>query len=100
MEMSDGMDHLGSKEGLDDDMHFAIRRLFVENDASNGINDSPYQSSGSISPNLPLILYHNPDKFLTYLIETIRVHSVHANYKASVSSSGTSNSGTNLQESL
>lgn len=76
METSGGMGHLGWEEGLDDEMHFAIRRLFAEDDVSKGINDFPPLSSSSISPNLPLVLYHNPDKFLSKLIKTIRVHSV------------------------
>lgn len=98
--MLDGMDHLGFEECMDDAMHFAIRRLFAQDDVSKGINDLPPRSSSGISPNLPLVLYHNPDKFLNKLITTIRVHSVHSNYKASASSSGTSNSGTNMQGSL
>jgi len=81
-------------------MHFSIQRLFAEDYVSKGINDLPPQSSGSVSPNLPLVLYHNPDKFLYKLIKTIRVHSVHVNYKASISSSGTSSNGTSLQVSL
>jgi len=64
MKMSYGMGYKGSKEGLDDDMHFSMRRLFAKDDASNVSNESPSHSSGSISPNLPLVLYHNPDNFL------------------------------------
>ena len=41
MEMLDGMGHLGSEEGLDDDMNFSIRRLFAEYDVFKGINDIP-----------------------------------------------------------
>jgi len=55
---------------------------------------------GSVSPNLLLVLYHNPDKFLSKLIKTIRVHSVHYNYKASASSSEINSSGTIFQGSL
>lgn len=69
MEMLDGMGHLGSKGSLDDDMHFAIRRLFYEDDVSKGINDLPPQSLSSVSQNLLLVLDHNPDKFLSNLIK-------------------------------
>lgn len=100
MEILDGKGHLGSEGSLDDDMQFVIRRLFVEDDASKGINDLPYLSLGSVSHNLPLVLYHNSNKFLSNLIKTIRVQSVHTNYKASASSSEISSSGIILQGSL
>ena len=99
MEILDGMGHLGLEESLDDDMNFYIRRLIMEDDASKGINNLPPWSLGSVSPNLPLVLYHNPDKFLPNLIKNIKVHSVHANYKASDSSHGTSLQGS-LQPGL
>lgn len=99
MEMLDWIGHLGSKESLDDDMHFDIGRLFGEDDASKGINNLPPWILGSVFPNLPMVLYH-PEKFLSNLIKTIRVHNLHANYKAGASSSGTSSSGTNMQGSL
>jgi len=70
MQTLDGMGYLGSEEGLDDDMHFSIRRLFVEDDVSKAINDLPPRRSSSIFPNLPLVHYHNPDKFLSKLIKT------------------------------
>ena len=41
METLDGMGHLGLVKGLDDDMHYAIRRLFFEDDVSKGINYFP-----------------------------------------------------------
>ena len=100
METSNEMGYTGFKEGPNDDMHFSMRRLIVENDASNVSNDSPSHNSGSISPNHHLVLYHNLDKLLSNLIKVIRVQSVHATYKASDGGSRTNNSIVNLQGSL
>ena len=95
----DGMGFIGPKEGLDDDMHFSMRKLFVENNVSPMSNDSPPRSLGSIFSNLPLVLYHNLDHHLSKLIKVINVHNVHATYKASASSNKNSNSITGLQGS-
>ena len=98
-ERLDGKGRVSSEEGLEDDMQFVMQRLFVEDDVSRRINDPPPQDSGSVSPNLPLVLYNNIDKFISKFIKMIRVHSVHVNYIVT-SSGGNNSSNTSLQGSL
>lgn len=99
-ETLDGKGQISSKEALEDGMHFFIWKLFAEDDVSRRINNLPPQSLDSVSPNLPLVLYNNPNKFLSNFIKIIRVYSVHVNYKASTSSGGNSSSNVGLQGSL
>lgn len=56
----DEVDPIGLEEGPDDDMHFTMRRIFSKNDVSPVSSDSFPIRLGSMSPNLPLVLYHNP----------------------------------------
>jgi len=64
-EILDGKGHISLEESQEDDMQFVIRRLFFEDGVSRRINNLPPQSSSSVSPNLLLVLYNNPDKFLS-----------------------------------
>lgn len=72
------------KEGLYDDMHFTMRRLFFDTNVSPMSNNLLPISLGSTSPNLPLVLYHNLDQFLYKLIKVINVHIVYATYKTGI----------------
>lgn len=57
MGMLYGSDPTGLQEGLDDDMHYTIGILFFENDVSLVSSDLLPYSSGSSSPNLPMVLF-------------------------------------------
>jgi len=81
METPHGSGPTSQKEGLHDDMHFAMRRLFSKDDASPDNSDSLPNSSGNTSPNLPLVLYQNPVQFLSKIIKVIKVHKVYNTYQ-------------------
>ena len=71
------------------EFHVAMEQLFRERPAPVIQGNSIPQSSGSSSPNLPLVLYQPPDKFFVKLREFTKLNGVKStvqistNYSAS-----------------
>lgn len=59
---------------VDDDMHFVMRKIFFE-DESQPISSSPqHGSTNHPLTNIPLVLYHNPNKFFSKLAKNIKFY--------------------------
>ena len=75
-----------------------MRRLFFEGEEFIRSQQQYPRDIGSISPDLPLVPYYNPKKFVIKLAKEIRVHSMREKYKA-IFNIG-SNKGTNSISNL
>lgn len=70
-EVSNGSGHSNVEEDMEDEMCDVMRQLFVEGNVLDKIRYPTPRSSGSIHPNLPLVLYDNPSKFFAKLLKAI-----------------------------
>lgn len=75
---------------LDEEMHYVMRKLFSEYDASLVSNTSLHSSIGITLTHLPLISQQDPTRFISNLAKVIKIQKVHSTYITSVSSGGSS----------
>ena len=74
-----------------------MRGLFTKDVLSEIIEYLNPRGSGSTPPDLTLVLYNNPGKFVAKFIKVIRVNSVHVKYRKSTANSNGNNSNINLE---
>jgi len=86
----EGSDYNNPEEEMEDEMCDVMRQLFVENDTPYEIQHPNPQSSSSVHPDLPLVLYNSPSKFVAKLLKVIHIHSVHVRYKTGFETSNNS----------